>query len=50
MSSCLHAACVGIDVHVDVAWNVCSGDEKVFLFLFFGAGRGGGVSLNMCVR
>lgn len=32
MSSCLHAACVGIDVHVDVAWNVCSRDEKVFFF------------------
>lgn len=47
MSSCLHAACVGIDVHVDVAWNVCSGDEKVFYF--FGAGGGGGVSFNMCV-
>lgn len=39
MSSCLHAACVGIDVHVDVAWNVCSRDEKVF---FFVGGRGRG--------
>ena len=47
MSSCLHAACVGIDVHVDVARNVCSRDEKVF---FFGCGgEGGGVSFNMCV-
>ena len=45
MSSCLHAACVGIDVHVDVAWNVCSRDEKVFFLL----GEGGGVSFNMCV-
>lgn len=45
MSSCLHAACVGIDVHVDVAWNVCSRDEKVFFFCW---GKGEGFHLT-CV-